>query len=992
MQRLTIVVLAALTIGGSIAAQDLPASDSLEAQLAATEQSWQQANTAARKIAFTYREASTAEMPDEQVVQTLKSDLESAVTKAFQAQIELQQIRLQLAEENLQRVKTKLQRRENLASSIIARRVGRLQAGLDVSETDGTPSLRPFISPEALFAEWNRCCVLRDFRGIVSLMDDTAVAELAGHLLPNISFIAEYGLEGHPKGLAEQFSALARQYRHNNPTAQAQAAEAIVFQRLFLGERSGEADVSTKMTDTFRERLVTVAENLTDPRGFCADYITLGVSDIPPDTDIFPWDISIIDETAIAVPPESHPLSWGAFEAQRIESGWIIHSVFSSLETATRTPVTELPEEHDAPTEPVEQQRLIRHSESPQRLMVEWNRCGREKDYAGMTSLMDENAVTEFAGIMLFSAAAMSSVVQLIQATGQADTNPETVAMKSIHATVERHRRSDTPPKALVAYTQLSQQSIVMMVQSQHPPAAPTVSPQVLRTQMIDAAGILTDPRAFILEIAPAFEVMNEDSETDTSEEQTWTVVTDGDRATATSSSGKTKTVYQLRRHDSGWIIHSMLSEESVANMFPTFSSTPSISSDLAMPSNPPSSLHIATEPVPLSFTTLQPIAAGDRITWDNVAVVGGLGGDPDLGVLLPKGHPFRDSRLRKHIGKHATVSLEPGNVITAEQMVSPTPQQLVSLKLSSVSTQPLIADWSDKSQFAFHHSGIEYHRERLPDWATDYISEINQQLTAANGKWTPEVLSTIASLDSLIHVWQEDDDWDLDETGKLLDDWAYSNAASDDPTINEYLLSAEFLSRLARTHGRIPVSVFDAKPLSASAVRKLQLLREMLKNNADERWIGQEQVRLAGLLDAAPAQAIRLLLSAGKIKDHYAMERWIHALSSVEIYGEFNASPQERYVQPIDPVLMIAILSARVGESRMIGTNISCVLREEHPANMLNMPLNNILSGTSGYREHVYKALATMYRKSQSEDLTSAISNVAPGVVVRAKEPQSAD
>jgi hypothetical protein len=342
----------------------------------------------------------------------------------------------------------------------------------------------------------------------------------------------------------------------------------------------------------------------------------------------------------------------------------------------------------------------------------------------------------------------------------------------------------------------------------------------------------------------------------------------------------------------------------------------------------------------------------------------------------IPKRPPHREI-----IGRNFTSSFSSGDSITAEQIVSTTPKELVALKLTSLSAQPLIDDWSDEYELRFSRSRF---RERLPDWAAEYISEVNQELAIANGEWAPEMWSVIASLDSLIHVWQEDDDWDLEIIGKRLFEGVRSHAASNDPSINRHLLSADFLSRLARTHGKIPVSIFDLDPLSGLTVRKLQLLREMLENNADGKWIGQEQVRLAGLLDATPAQAIRLLLTAGEIKYHYAMEHWIHALSSVEIYSEVNASPREYFAVPVDPVLMIALLAARVGESKQIDTHISLVLREVDPANMLNRPLNNILSGTSGYREYVYEALSTMYRKSQSKELKTAIMKLAPGASKR--------
>ena len=174
MRTLMIAIVGMLTMS-SIAAQDVSTPDGLETQRAAAEESGQQATAEAQTIATAYRKASKAETPDKQAVDKLKLELTAAVTKAFESQTQLQTIRLQLAENNIQRVRTKLQRREKLSASIITRRVKRMQSGMEVVESDEKNSLRPFESPEALFAEWNRCYILNDAHGIVSLIDDEGV-------------------------------------------------------------------------------------------------------------------------------------------------------------------------------------------------------------------------------------------------------------------------------------------------------------------------------------------------------------------------------------------------------------------------------------------------------------------------------------------------------------------------------------------------------------------------------------------------------------------------------------------------------------------------------------------------------------------------------------------------------------------------------------------------------------------------------------------------
>jgi|GEM_PF-2428770 len=96
MQVFTIVFIGFLTINPATA-QEPAATESLESQRAAAEESWQKATDVARSIAANYRNAAAAEPTDKQSIERLKSDLEAAVTKAFEAQTQLQSIRLQLA-------------------------------------------------------------------------------------------------------------------------------------------------------------------------------------------------------------------------------------------------------------------------------------------------------------------------------------------------------------------------------------------------------------------------------------------------------------------------------------------------------------------------------------------------------------------------------------------------------------------------------------------------------------------------------------------------------------------------------------------------------------------------------------------------------------------------------------------------------------------------------------------------------------------------------
>ncbi len=553
--RLFMIIFISLLTMNTTKAQFTPATDPLDDPRTTAEETWQKATDEARQIAAAYREASAAEQPDDQSIERLKSDLEAAVTKAFEAQTLLQTVRLQLAEENLQRVRAKLQRREKLSTSIIARRVERLQAGTASAESDNGHRMRRFESPEALFAEWNRCYTLRDFPGLISLMDDNAVSEQAGCLLPYASFIAATEFENYTEGYNAPLLELIKRHRRIKSSTQAQAAEAVLFQEMF--EEGAGPDFSRLTSEATRRQFLLVSENIADPREFCFEFLLIfhqmtGKSTSPfpkPELGLPRWNISVADNVATATSsasaPQSTKFTSGTFQAMKNDSGWLIHSVFSP-------PIPKGGELIESPT--------LRYFETPAKLMAEWNRCSAAKDHDAMTSLMDENAAKELAGMYLFSVASAYTITQLVQASGTKQLDPGTEAIMSIIKIPERHRRTDPPPNAVLAYTQMSSQSVVMLVQSQNPIPPPQISAKKLYSQILDAADILADSRAFIVEIATAFEALESESKSDVPKTPQWKIDIDGKAAIATSQSGSSTSGYRLAQHEKGWIIHSVLS------------------------------------------------------------------------------------------------------------------------------------------------------------------------------------------------------------------------------------------------------------------------------------------------------------------------------------------------------------------------------------------------------------------------------------------------
>lgn len=82
---------------------------------------------------------------------------------------------------------------------------------------------------------------------------------------------------------------------------------------------------------------------------------------------------------------------------------------------------------------------VLRYFETPELLLAEMHRSGVKKDYAGLVSMMDDDAVAEFAGMMLQSTSMFAAVAQI---SVLAKDDPNTPAMLAMGQIVERHKRN----------------------------------------------------------------------------------------------------------------------------------------------------------------------------------------------------------------------------------------------------------------------------------------------------------------------------------------------------------------------------------------------------------------------------------------------------------------------------------------------------------------------------------------------------------------------
>ncbi|MEZ6031922.1 MAG: hypothetical protein R3C17_02440 [Planctomycetaceae bacterium] len=90
------------------------------------------AQHSSRQAALDYRAEAAQEAPDPTALADLREKLTAAVKAAFEAQMNLQQVRIQIAQQDLAEVVAKHQRRQSLADKIIERRIADLINGDDL--------------------------------------------------------------------------------------------------------------------------------------------------------------------------------------------------------------------------------------------------------------------------------------------------------------------------------------------------------------------------------------------------------------------------------------------------------------------------------------------------------------------------------------------------------------------------------------------------------------------------------------------------------------------------------------------------------------------------------------------------------------------------------------------------------------------------------------------------------------------------------------------
>ncbi|MCA9086448.1 MAG: hypothetical protein KDA81_20470, partial [Planctomycetaceae bacterium] len=639
-----------------------------------------------------------------------------------------------------------------------------------------------------------------------------------------------------------------------------------------------------------------------------------------------------------------------------------------------------------------------------------------------MFALVTEDEINRFAGLMLRTTSMMQMAAGLGAAFGNsegADGNAEGQQVADFLQTVgrlnlivDKYRSQDPSPEALAAYQQIAGGlNLSMLFQGGQPSPSQSVDDYSRKLRL--AAGVLSDPRSFVTELTHELqnlEAIQADSGTNVVNAQQkakpdWQVTVNGDTAVATdgsidpdSSSSTTATSLPARMElikvGDTWKISSLIPDRVIMEM----QHGPTVSNSSSDSSGPPS-------PSMAPVTTFSGINAAVAST-DLVPFVQLNGSNTTTSTVYTEEQTAVAIGTKSTNGKYLNRRLKKGEQITAEMLIDkPSTEQIIKFWLEEAENRRIVfqhvyqcftrePEFVNSIPYDARHSAKAFNDD-LPEWTNDYLAALTERLTAKSiEKWTGEEVDLLWSISDVIFFQRTSDTRNLKVIGDILkryvsvDNAELAKISAID--VRRRAHSMLILGEAVRLNGSLPISVLELQPTERFIDTKLKLLKQMVENGADQTWISQEQIRLAGLLNEAPVQALKLLLTSALIENRSDLKHWIFAMSTDATYQAWRSSPEEDYSPPVDPVVVIAVAELLAGRDEVTDSNLVRLFEIDHPGYMFSRHVTDILAGDLAWRESVLKLMVSIYSKSKNVDLKSNLAKLAPAVPVLANQAEA--
>lgn len=631
-------------------------------------------------------------------------------------------------------------------------------------------------------------------------------------------------------------------------------------------------------------------------------------------------------------------------------------------------------------------------------------------DFGMLMRLLTDDEADRFAGFLIASTGMMQRMMPLMmmaeQMGGADDDGPDLATVTQISALLSRALVPNAPPECVQAFRDLTKPDVSFMTgQFQLPMTNIDAFSEKLRL----AGRAVGDSRLFTVQLMNLLVQMSNDSEEEKKDKPKpdWLVTQDGDEAIAINRAISKQDTdlgggkLHLQRIGSSWKIARMIDDESLAEIAAS-ATGPIIGTDEDGNKVPISSLFGMTEAsaptmsatpsfraieTPQALNEIAPYTKIDKSDLETIQ------------VMTDETTPISRSEV---VGNFVNRRLKRGERITREMLVeNPTTEQIVEAYLKQALNGEEVfrrrgfpsRTFPRSSQsvldLPYDYDPKRFHSE-LPDWTQAYITagvdRLKQKPTAA---WSDEEFHVLWSLEPLVAVDTDDSPYDLQPLTQLMEDGLASGLSDEDLKLVRSPLwsSALRFGIAARLIGPDTELLFE-QPVPQDS-KQIELLRTMCSNKPEQKWIDQEQVRLAGLMQDRPLQTLDILLQGNWPENNSVAVHWLYALSTNEHYAASRSSPREDCPPPVDPLLLVLTMDHLAGESMEIDEHIAAFFDEPHPQYAFLRHLDDVLSSRLRYRDTALDALARIYQKTSSERLKSAIKKVAPAAPIRAKKLQ---
>lgn len=566
--------------------------------------------------------------------------------------------------------------------------------------------------------------------------------------------------------------------------------------------------------------------------------------------------------------------------------------------------------------------------------------------------LTDEEA-TRFAGVMIASAGMMNRMMPLLMMSAQMDDEqgvPAEMAMFSKISTLLQNAVSPSaPPQCVKAFNEFTKPDTSFLTGQS---VARSTDADIFSEKLKLAGGAVGDPRAFTIQLMRFMEAVGAAKDSDKKEDipdPDWVVSLDGDKAIAVNQSARP-------------------SDNEMSN------------------------------------SRLELVRVDD--TWkiskfiDDKAMA-------ELAKTFSGGLVGTDSN-----GNEVALSSVFGpSMAVAESQA--TPQEFLTLKTALKERRFTDVDMSERlkpNTLVFTHEGEGVFPDFLPEYLSTAYERLQPDSDGALKAWQTEQFELLRSIDPAIQFAKVGNEWDLKRFGELTELYVkQASAKTTSLSEQDSPWSADMLTRIAKTTGKLPDVAFTTKHTDPDVRRRLKLLETMITNKATSTWIEQEEIRLHNLLLEAPVETIQLLIEHPAATNAKGYKQWLFVLSRKEFCDLLKSQPSRACGQPMDTVLLTLILRRFAGTSEAIDDRIALFLTtsangsknqsaQPYPIPMppsssqtayITRQLHDLLSNDYAYRQFVVEALVDIYRKSKSESLRINISNFAPAIPVLAKQSE---